>query len=251
MSILNSYRNEMYQRIHVTLEFNDRLLGGQPKDPQMIEGWLRANMGLKNSDEMFLRMRQHMIEVGIEGAAEAATHEELIGLGVALGTDMKTQVFKRDPLGNPYIESRQVKAAIKECVNILWGSERWGATRKGVKGYTAERVFVKPDMILVGAPEDVTVMPMVGHVSGPQGERSTLGMFEYVVQPSVEFHILQLVGQAKVNSDEPALTQDQWCRLFAHMELNGLGATRSQGYGQFEVSQLDFSETAERERSRV
>lgn len=32
----------------------------------------------------------------------------------------------------------------KEVVNILYGKERWGATRKGPKNYTAEHVFIDP-----------------------------------------------------------------------------------------------------------
>ncbi len=240
MSVFASYRDEMFERINLRLRFQDRLVGGNPKDPKLVQGWLRKNMGLTDEVELFERTRAHLVEMGVEVGADA-TYEDLVKASESIAEEIKTQGFKRDEDGNPYIEGRQVKAGIKESVNILYAKQKWGPTGKGPQGFTAERVFIEPDHIPVGNGDAVKIDLAIGHTTGPKGPQSTIGYYEYVEQAEISFSILQLRAQ-NTTKQEPALDIDQWSRVWAHLELNGLGAMRSQGYGQFIVVEFEIEE---------
>lgn len=242
MSVFEKQRSEMFDTVHVTLRFADRLVGGNPKDPKLVQGWLRKNMGLNDEAELWSRTRQHLTEMGVEVAADA-TYEDFVKASESIAEEIKTQGFKRDQDGNPFIEGRQVKAGIKESVNILFAGQKWGPTRKGPKGFTAERVFVRPDLIPIGRAEDVKIDLAIGHTTGPRGPQSTIGYYEYVERAEVTFDLLQLRAQNDA-AQEPALNETQWGQVWTHLELNGLGAMRSQGFGQFEVTQ--FSRNGDR-----
>jgi hypothetical protein len=71
---------------------------------------------------------------------------------------------------------------------------------------------------------------MIGHVTGPDGPRSTLGYYEYVRRGVIEFDVL-------VTRD--SIKEEWWVDLWTHMEENGLGALRSQGYGKFDLLAWD------------
>lgn len=243
-SVFAERHEEMFERILVGLRFTDRLVGGQPKDPKLVQGWLRKNMGVEDEVELLARTRTHLQEMGVELTANA-TYEEMVAASEALAEEIQTQGFKRDDQDRPVIEARHVKAGIKESVNILFGTDRWGPTRKGPRGFTAERVFVFPQRIPVGGSDDVKVDLAIGHITGPQGPRSTIGYYEYVEHAEARFEIRQLRAQGAKETDdgkkvgEPALDFDQWSKVFTHMELNGLGAMRSQSHGQFEVVKFE------------
>lgn len=233
-SVFTENRANMFEAIHARLEFSDKLIGGCPKDPKLVQGWLRKNIGIDDEMEILERTRTHLSEMGVEVAA-SATFEEIVQASESLAGEIKTQGFKRDDDGRPFIESRQIKAGIKESVNILFAKEKWGKTGKGPRGFTAERVFVKPDKIVVGY-EVSGVELFVGHLTGPNGPRSTIGYAEYVEQPCIDLFLLSLKG---------ALNTDKWAAIWTHMELNGLGAMRSQGFGQFEVVEFEAVDVAD------
>lgn len=233
-SIFAAMRDEMFETIVVDIEFVGRFAGGNPKDPKMVDAWLKKNMRLTDDDERLRVLRQHLEEMGVEGAHQM-DHDKLTEAVSAMAGQLHTEGFKRFPGGGPYFEGRQVKSGIKESVNTLFAGEKWGTTRKGPKNYTAERVFVPENIAL---PDVVDTDQWVGHVNGPKGPMSTLSYYEFVEKAPVRFEILQLLAQ-NTERGEPALSADQWARVFTHMELNGLGAKRSQGFGQFVVTGLE------------
>jgi hypothetical protein len=200
-------------------------MGGIPNDPKLIEGWLRAKSGLADDvDEIRVMLLRTMNEMGADVRPDMTFEELETASGKAAGV-RETTGFKRGELGL-YIEARQVKAALKESCNILFAGERVGPTKKGAKSFLAERVFVSPDELWLGRTEPDGIEMVVGHVSGPQGPRSTLGYHEYVRQAEITFDVL-------VTRD--SIEQKWWPALWTHMEENGLGALRSQGYGRFDV----------------
>ena len=145
--------------------------------------------------------------------------------------------FKRDPkTGELYIEGRQVKAMLKESANIRWPYPNvvWGPNgpRKAasVKGegrgkvssaFFAEHVFVQEDQIGLGVTEPTGVVQRF--VQTWRG--SAIQYEEYIDGPVVSFTV----------ATDYDFTDEQWALLWLTAEQNGLGATRSQGYGRFEV----------------
>jgi hypothetical protein len=109
-------------------------------------------------------------------------------------------------------------------------SERWGPTKKSPKSALAEWVFVDDLRVHLGRETPDGTFTMHGVVSGPTGSRSTLTQYDYCVQPTISF---------TVTSFHDRVTEDQWVTILQHGELIGLGALRSQGFGQFAVQAFD------------
>lgn len=237
---------KLWNYYRVTLQFRDKLMGGIPKDPNIIEGWLRSKTGITNSEEIRQATLRTLLELGYQVTPDM-TYEDMVAASKEVAGSKLTNGFKNDANLGLYIEGRQVKAAIKESVNIHFAGERWGRTKKGPKSYTAERTFVLEDRIPLSLPEPSGVELFVGHVSGPQGERSTLTYFEFARRPRITFHLME----SKVVADKeqpPSLSRKQWATVWVSMQENGLGALRSQGHGRFDVEEFEEVQFADAPR---
>lgn len=225
--------SKLWTRYRAQLQFRDKLMGGVPHDPKLIEGWLRSKAGM-NDGELHAVLLRTLSEMGTE-VQEDMTLEDMEKASSKVAGTKETTGFKRDDHGL-YIESRQIKAGLKETTNILYaGDKDWlknekNPTRKGAKPFVAERVFVSPDRIYLDRMEPDGVEMIVGHVTGPQGPRSTLGYHEYVTQPLITFDVL-------VAKD--CIPDNWWPDMWTHQEENGIGALRSQGHGRFDIVAWD------------
>ena len=231
----------------VTLKFRNYLMGGVPKDPKIIEGWLRTKGIVSNDKDLKQILMNTMAELGHNVTGEM-TNEELMALNEGAAAEVAASKnpngCKIDPEHGLYIEGRQLKAAFKESTNIAWGGVRRGPTKKGSKSYVAERVMVVEDKVFLDRMQPDGVEVITGHVTGPQGPRSTLGYTEYVVEPTITFHVKELkVLQKGTKIDpkggDPALTLDEWGHLFTCMEEQGIGALRSMQHGRFDTLAFD------------
>jgi hypothetical protein len=209
------------------LAFRDKLIGGIPKAPNLIEGWLRSKAGIDDPQDLRLAVLRTMEEVR-GPTSEAAIEDGLVEAG-ALASQKRTTGFKVDVDGL-YVEGRQVKAMLKESTNIVFAGERWGPTRKASRAFFAERVFVEPDKLRLGVHEPTGVELVVGHLVGPTGPRSTLTNYEYVERATIEFRVLVL---------RDCISAGQWRDIWSHAQENGFGTLRSQGHGRFDVVQWE------------
>lgn len=137
--------------------------------------------------------------------------------------------FKRDDAGL-YIEGRQIKAAIKESANIRWAKDRWGPTNKGTRSFFAEHVFVTDERVHitrdgVTLTEADRVLQKFVHTfrgNGIQYEEACEGVdLNFTVITDHEFK------------------PDQWAELWVTGQRQGIGASRSQGYGTYVVTRWD------------
>jgi hypothetical protein len=248
-SVFEKHLGEVFTFRQVTVQFLSRIYGGIPQRPDVIEAWLRKGMGIDNKQELAAVVRRTLLELDPELAEKAKdmTPFEVMELASEkLSATQSSVGFKRDRNGL-FIESRQIKAGLREATNILYAGDRWGQTKKGPKSWLAERVFVGPERLYLGVPapdpeEEVEGLPrgftyvkeytdldlFVGHVTGPQGPRSTLTYYQYVQQPVVRFLV------ATIQDDVIA---KEWPRLWVALEALGFGALRSQDAGRFEVTE--------------
>lgn len=237
-SVFADSYGEVYAVYAAELAINDKIIGGIPRDPKIVQGWLRSKAGISEERELAQFAARTMQEQGVDLGVSAdalmdMNPNEIFDLldHVAEGyaSERQTTGFKQDENGL-YIENRQVKAMIKESVNVLFAGDRWGKTKKGPRSFSAERVFIEPQRIHLGTMEPDNILTFVGHVTDKSGPRSTLGLHEYVEQPvlDIEVHVV---------NDE--ITPDQWCKIWLHAQHNGLGALRSQGFGTFVVSRWE------------
>jgi hypothetical protein len=197
----------------------DRICGGTPTDPKVAEGWLRTKLGVTNDALIQQQVAEVMAERGVtadEAVAQVDSNRHLNG-------------FKRDENGL-YIEGRQLKAAIKEAASVAAAAGKlplrsWGKTNKGLLGFVAEHVCVVEDKLPLGVTEPTGVAQRFVHTFRGTG----IQYEEYVDGAEIDFTVI---------SDHP-FTDEQWAMVWLTGEQQGIGATRSQGYGRYTVTRWD------------
>ena len=241
MSAFGAWRGQVWPyRYAVDLSVG-QLHGGVPQDPRVIEGWIRSK--LLNADQRLVGLVQEAVkELGYtqEDMAESEKLEE------ALTEAGRKQLngFKRDlDTGELYIEGRAVKAMLKESANIAYpwvGGKGEKIAGKGVKNAFKEHVFVEgpshPDRLFLGVkePDDVDVR----FVTGARGQR-TIAREEYVDDVTVSFFIDTDLDLSEEGQEAGEPECEMWGKIMLTAEKQGLGASRSQGYGTFVVEKFE------------
>lgn len=189
------------------------IAGGTPTDQKIAEGWLRTKLA-DNDDLIREAVAEVMAERGVpadEAAAIVSTTKHLNG-------------FKRDEQGL-YIEGRQLKAALKEAANVRWPKAKWGPSNKGTLSFFAEHLFVVEDRLHLGVVEPTGIIQRFVHT----WRGSSIQYEEYVDDAKVSFTI----------TTDFDFTAEQWALLWLTGEQQGIGASRSQGFGRYEVVAWD------------
>jgi hypothetical protein len=100
---------------------------------------------------------------------------------------------------------------------------------KNFKSKLAERVFVEPAMILLGKEPDGTDERVV-HVMTAMGPRSSFKKYDYYDAPEISFTLKVL--------NDGVVTEHHLRTILEYAQDNGLGADRSQGFGQFDLMEF-------------
>jgi hypothetical protein len=199
------------------------IAGGTPSDPRVAEAWLKTK--LTDDRDALIReaVAQTMVERGITADEAAAVVGDLKHLNG----------FRRDEQGL-YIEGRQLKAAIKEAVSVAYstgkllgegGKNAWGRTSKGIHGFAAEHIVVVENRLHLGVTEASGIMQRFVHTYRGTG----IQYEEYVEDAKISFTIA---------ADHP-FTEEQWAMIWLTGQEQGIGASRSQGYGRYEVTRWE------------
>lgn len=209
-SVFADQRGRIYAHRWAGTIVVSRLVGGIPSDQRVAEGWIKKKVGADNDDLVREMVAKTMVErqMDLDEATEAVVK------------DFNVNGFKRSG-GEPYIEGRQLKACLKEASNIRWPKRRWGPTSKGTKSFFAEHVFVDEDVLHLGVAEPSGVQQRF--VMTWRGTGITYE--EYVEDAKVSFHV----------TSDYEVEPDDWADLWITAERQGIGATRSQGFGTFAV----------------
>lgn len=216
-SVFAKYEPQVYQHRFAGQIVIRRLVGGTPSDPKVAEGWIKSKLG--DSDDLIQSaVAEIMVERNLpktEAAEELARRKHLNG-------------FKSNERGL-YIEGRQLKACLKEAGGIListhWKQRKWGATNKGTLGFMPEHVFVLEDNLYLGVKQPTGVQQRF--VSTFRG--TGIQLEEYVEDAVLDFTI----------GTDYEFSEKDWGFLWVTAQQNGLGASRSQGYGTFEVTKWE------------
>lgn len=216
-SVFADYESRAWPyRWHGTLHVGT-IAGGTPTDPKVAEAWLKTK--LADKDDL---IRDAVAEVMADRGVTVDEATQIVD------TNKHLNGFKRDEHGL-YIEGRQLKAAIKEAANIRWPKDRWGISKKGTLGFFAEHVCVVEDRLPLGVTAASGIVQRFVHTwrgTGIQYE-------EYVEDAKVDFTILT----------DHDFTAEQWALLWLTGEQQGIGASRSQGFGRYSVVRWEPSTT--------
>ncbi len=233
-SVFAKYEPQAYPHRFAGQLVVSTIAGGIPSDENVAKSWIATKLGTDNEELLRKAVAETMVERGItmeQAADEVNTLKHLNG-------------FKR--VGNVLvIEGRQLKACLKEAVNVAanagkittkgWGNPDNANYKKGVKAWFPEHVFVEDDKMELGHMEDDgLVFPVTEpdqivqrFVHTPRGtgiqyeETVTNAVISFTCETDYDF------------------TDEQWAMIWLTAERQGLGASRSQGFGTFKVTQWD------------
>lgn len=210
--------SELYDRYRIGITIRERMDGGVPKDPKLIEQWVAAKTG-HNDKETQKQIEEHMPDV--EAAADEVAESMWCG-------------FKRDANeGFIYIETRQIKAMLRECATVLGITKKKRGSRqiiqhgfevKGVNGGSKVPIKVQNEGTHEGAI----------HVMTAQGPRSALKRVDYVGPGSTLDFGLWVLTTAPQETRH--IGEKDIRKMLALAQEDGLGANRSQGSGKFDVT---------------
>lgn len=216
-----------YTRYRCEVQVANRLVGGIPKDPDTIKGWLTSR--LEVDDAVLVEMteatyRQMREESGAEPERDAVMEE--VARQFEGGNGFKTVD------GQLVYEGRCMKAAIKEAANIAYPNKtpypgRPDALKaSGLKSKLAERVFVDEEYISLGVDAPSDTEQRIKHIMTPQGPRSAINVVDVVDKPMLSFTVSVL---------DDFLKPEVWARIWSVIEANGLGSDRARGDGTCEL----------------
>ncbi len=218
MSVFDKYRKEAYQYQFAGTLHVGTIAGGTPTDPKVAEGWLKTKLVAKD-DLIQAMVAETMVERGV-GADEAT---------VLVNAQKNLNGFKRDDAGL-YIEGRQLKAALKEAASVAvaagkLNSRGWGKTNKGLLSYLAEHVFVVEERLYLGVGEATGINQRFVHTFRGTG----IQYEEYVDDAKIDFTVIA----------DHDFSEQEWAQIWLCGEQQGIGASRSQGYGRYEVTRWE------------
>ena len=74
----------IWNHYKVTVSLREKLMGGVPKDPKIIEGWLKTKMGSSNEEETKQQLYNTLLELGYD-LAKREEYEDEKGLERLIG----------------------------------------------------------------------------------------------------------------------------------------------------------------------
>lgn len=221
------------------------LVGGIPSDPNVARGWLETKMKATTPEE---KIQQMVSEVMIERKMTADEALDEVNKrknlnGFKRGAD---EVYD----GVLFYEARQLKAALKEAVSVAVGANKikqqgWGTTRKWISGFFPEHVFIREtnlyllDQSGTYVTEPTDILQQFVHTRFG----SSIQYQEYVTGAHFDFTVVA----------DYLFTDQDWAYIWTTGEMNGLGASRSQGYGTYKVTrwEKEFTKAAEAELKKL
>jgi len=66
MGIFDAETSDLFVTYRARLTFRDRVVGGTPSNPKLIEGWLRSKMGVSQDSEVRELTIRTLIELGVD-----------------------------------------------------------------------------------------------------------------------------------------------------------------------------------------
>lgn len=196
------------------------IAGGLPRNPEMIASWQAS----RERDTIKAAEYAEETVESLGGQLLEETEDRIGAMWVGFAQP-----------GGPgtalCIESRQVKAMLKEAANVLRTMVPIHGKVIPLRARLAERVFVGPRWLPLtrdGAEltsPDVTSERAI-HVMTRQGPRSALKRVDSCTDVDIACELTVL--------EDGIFTEEILLQLLSYASLNGLGADRSQGSGEFD-----------------
>jgi len=215
----------LWTKFNVRFDFFDRVCGGIPADPDMVEGWLRA--------------RAPKVRPPQSKSIDDIAEEVYATLPEQDPEDQRTlNCFQRVD-GHLVVGNRTIRGHIKDCAAIL--STLYVGKIEKEKSFSVKvknAVYYPPELYwlpLIRTETGEKISKPDGtydkavHIMTPQGPRSALKTIEYVEEASLIFPLVVLTNtQGKLVVSETDLKT-----LFMYGGTHGFGPERGDGQGRY------------------
>ncbi len=169
-----------FDHYKVKIHLHD-LVGGIPRNPELIESWVNAGNKDKKQEE-----RDNIRDAHLD-TLDTMTDEKKNKQGIG---------FHRVD-GQLCVEGRQLKAMLKEAANIIKDTVPTGRNEKGkpvtgipqLKSKTADQIFVTERFIPIGKTEPDAVEEKPIHVETARGPRDSIKVYEICRDVDLEFTV--------------------------------------------------------------
>lgn len=231
LNVFADYVDKVYKHRFAGEIAIEQLMGGTPSDPKVAEGWLKSKMGLDKEDIIAQAVTEVMAARGVDedtAIKEVNNRRHLNG-------------FKRDENGL-YIEGRHLKAALKEAASVARAvgglDSRYGLTKKGTLSFVAEHIVVVEDRLYIYQADPAT--KKIVHVTEPTGVLQSFPRNPITRQTGIQYteYVENAIVGFTVVSDYD-FKHDEWATIWVTGGNQGIGASRSQGYGRYTVTRWD------------
>lgn len=242
--------NIFYDKWKVRARTDNLFLAGWPKNPEaelaMLEARMRKGLVTKEVVEAARQKISDATTLNVVEETEKASDKSTCAFKRVTEKDLEDYpTLKAEHLGAIYIESRQIKAGLREAATTLGKTQTDWGTKQVIQHAMFARGLEIPDFIFfyrdgrLMQPDGLA--QMVAHIVGPQGPRSTIKIHEYVSPNTIfEFEIWRAASGNTMKIDERDLVN-----FLVLCENNGWGASRSQGFGRVEILSMEQTEKVE------
>ena len=224
----------------------EQLMGGTPSDPKVAEGWLKSRMGIDKDDILAEKVAEVMAARQIsesEALDEVAKLKHLNGFKRERCSDCPEGALCATGRHQLYIEGRHLKAGIKEAASVARSVEnlsgRYGATNKGTLSFVAEHIVVLEDRLYLYQKDPAT--SKIAPVHEPSGIQQSFPRNPITRQTGIQYteYVTDAIVGFTILSDYE-WTREEWGAIWLTGGNQGLGASRSQGYGRYNVISWDM-----------
>lgn len=256
-SVFEQLGHELFSFRHEVEIVVGTLVGGTPTNEKVAEGWIKTKMGLSTDELVKAEVERVMDARGVsaEDAVEKVSRDRhLSGFKRDPNTPLSREAQKkatttgfifegerkvftpeqaRATFGELHLEGRQIAAMLKEALMCAVGAghidaTKWGRTSKGAKGFFVEHCFVEEENVYLGVTEPDEIVQGFVHTFRGTG----IKLEERVQNVHLKFTII-------ADFDFDARMRDFYGILLSMAEKNGLGASRSQGWGRFSTVRFE------------
>jgi len=211
-----------WKRYKVEIQFEKRVVGTLPKNPDMIQAWVKSR--IKNDDKK------------ADDMAEKISYEVM----AQVEADKKWVCFKSDEKGI-YIEDRNIQAMLRESGTSLELFKGVGSVAR--KQAFQHALFIEPSKIYFERGGKIIKQPdgqqeRMIHVMTRMGPRDSIKREDFIdVGAEMNFSIKIIIPYNKKDAN---LTKGHIKDMMDLGQNIGLGGSRSQCFGQFKLT--SFSE---------
>lgn len=220
----------------------EQLMGGTPSDPKVAEGWLKTKMGLDKDAQIQQQVAEVMAQRNVDESAamaEVNSKRHLNGFKRERCSECPEKALcgGQHPL---IIEGRHMKAMLKEAASVARSvgnlPARFGLTNKGTLSFIAEHVIVVERTLTIGVKVDGKVVDVYeptdilqSFPKNPITKQTGIQYTEFVENAVIDFTV----------ASDYDFTDREWAAMWLTGGQQGIGASRSQGYGRFEIQKWD------------